>query len=192
MNKNDTCIIFGTSPFISKICKEDMDRLLNNYTTVGINLFPVLFNNVDYWIWADYNAYKTCYQYHIKDSHKIITSEEVYNRELKNKNLNIEYVFDGHIDVAHDITKNKLLMFKTSVHPAINYMYLKGFKNILLCGIDLTENWNHFYGLGDIVRTPVRIRQIRDRLYEFKKYVNLYNINCESDLEIQPIYIKEL
>ena len=130
----------------------------------------------------------------------IIISKTAYhhNFELENreKPKNIEYIFDARSEIFHDLSKNTLCMFKTCALPAINYAYLKGYKNIILCGVDLTENWNHFYSVhdtsNDIIRSPKRIGKMRELLYEFKDYVNLYQLNPESDLNIKKINIGEL
>lgn len=186
--KNDTCIIFGSSPFINIIGSKKINLLLNNYITFGVNNFPRIYNNVTYWIWSDYGAYKDSFQ-HINNQ-KIITSKEVYNREINNEIIP-EYIFEGVGDIQHELN-NRLCIFKTSAHPAINYAYLLGFKNIILVGIDLTSDWNHFYPYGNIKRTEKRIERIRNKLYEFKKYVNLYTLNKDSDLEIEKIKFEDL
>jgi len=192
-NKNNTCIIFGTSPFITEFGADNINYLINNYTSIGINSFGLNYPDIEYWIWSDYNLYDS-YKNNLKD-HKLIVSEEVHRREilLDNANLKIEYIFDGSAnEISHNLDNNKLLMFKTTAHPAINYMYLKGFKNIILCGVDLVSNWEHFDNDGKCFRTPKRIEQIRERLYKFKEYINLYTLNKNSDLEIDKINIKEL
>lgn len=186
--KNDTCIIFGSSPFINIIGSEKINLLLNNYTTIGINCFPRVYNNVTYWIWSDYGVYKDSLPYINKQ--KIITSSEVYRKEI-NGEITPKYIFEGVADIQHELN-NKLCIFKTSVHPAINYAYLLGFKNIILVGIDLTPNWEHFYPHGNIKRTDKRIKKIRNKLYEFKQYINLYTLNNNSDLEIEKVKFEDL
>ncbi len=190
---NDTIIIFGTSPFISNFGDENINYLIDKYDSIGINSFGIRYNNIKYWIWADYNLYNY-FKPHIKN-HKLILSKSAYIKEASkySDGLNIEYVFDGQSgEISHDLNSNKLLMFKTSAHPAINYAYLKGYKNIILCGVDLTCNWNHFDGDYKVQRTIKRIDEIRRRLYMFKDYINLYTLNEDSTLEINKINIKEL
>lgn len=87
-------------------------------------------------------------------------------------------------------------MYKTSALPAINYCYLIGYKNIVLCGVDLTQNWNHYYSneysKNDLIRPLKRIVKMRELLYDFKKYINIYQLNPDSDLDIKKITIGEL
>src|SRR5574344_211547 len=189
INKNNTAIIFGCSPFINKISEKDINYLIENYYHIGINNFIHKYSNIKNILFSDYGVYDW-----IKDkinNQNIIISKTAYhhNFELENREKpeNIEFIFDASSEIFHDLSKNMLCMFKTSALPAINYSYLKRYKNIILCGVDLTENWNHFYEHAQINRTPKRISQMRELLYKFKNYVNLYQLNPESDLNIEKI-----
>lgn len=191
LTKSNTCIIFGSSPFIKEFGEDKIKYLQDNYTTFGINVFPIIHNNNTYWIWSDYDAYRM-YKKSLKEGQKIIVSQEVYTREILPENIHTpEYIFEGVPDIQHEFN-NKLAIYKTTAHCAINYAYLLGFKNVILCGVDLTTNWKHFYGGKEFKRTPVRINKIRNKLYEFKQYVNLYTLNNSSDLEIDRIDFSEL
>lgn len=190
--KNDTCIIFGSSPFINIIGQNKINLLIEKYITFGINLIPYMGYKTDYWIWSDYGIYDNVK--HLLHDYKIIISKEVYEREINdeiNDEINPEYVFEGVSQIQHEFNNN-LCIFKTSAHPAINYAYLLGFKNIILVGIDLTSNWNHFYPSDKFIRTDKRIERIRNKLYEFKKYINLYTLNKDSDLEIEKVKFEDL
>ena len=197
-NKNNTAIIFGCSPFINKISENKMNYIIDNYYHIGLNHFVYKYPNVKNILFSDYNTYDA-----IKNNinnQNIILSKTAYDfnfiKDNKIKPKNIEYIFDARSEIFHDLSKNMLCMFKTSALPAINYAYLKGYKNIILCGVDLTENWNHFYSnnttSNDIIRSPKRINRMREILYKFKDYVNLYQLNPESDLDIKKINIGEL
>ena len=198
LNKNNTAIIFGCSPFVNKISKDNINYLIDNYYHIGINNFISLYPNIKNILFSDYGVYDL-----IRPSlsgQNILLSQTAYyhNFELDNreKPKNIEYVFDARLEIFHDLSKNMLCMFKTSALPAINYTYLKGYKNIVLCGVDLTENWNHFYSeqysKNDIIRSSSRVTKMRELLYEFKNYVNLYQLNPESDLDIEKINMENL
>lgn len=198
INKDNTAIIFGCSPFVNKVLEQDMNYLIDNYYHIGLNNFVLKYPKTKNILFADYCAYDWL-KNDIKDKN-IIMSKTAHDfnfiKENRDKPKNIEFIFDASSEIYHDLSLNKLCMFKTSAHPAINYCYLKGYKNIILCGVDLTENWNHFYSDNysgnDIIRTPVRIRQIRNILYQFKNYVNLYQLNPESDLNIEKINMENL
>jgi len=196
MNKEDTAIIFGTSPFINKMNKDDIQYLIDNYYHIGINTFvqdyPV--KNI---LFSDYAMYDL-----IKpniDNQNIIISQTAYDfnfiKENREKPKNIEYIFDANSEIFHDLSLNMLCMYKTSALPAINYAYLKNYKNIILCGVDLTQTWNHYHNTygGCYQNRPLkRINLMRNLLYQFKEYVNLYTLNLESDLEIEKIGIDRL
>lgn len=198
INKLNTAIIFGCSPFINKISEKDVNYLINNYYNIGLNNFVMKYPNTKNILFADYCAYDWI-KNNIQDKN-IILSKTAYDfnfiKENREKPKNIDFVFDASSEIFHDLSLNKLCMFKTSAHPAINYAYLLGYKNIILCGIDLTQNWNHFYSeqysLNDIIRSPIRVNRIREILYQFKDYVNLYQLNPESDLDIEKITMENL
>src|SRR5574344_239960 len=198
INKSNTAIIFGCSPFINKISEKDINYLINNYYHIGLNNFIHIYPNIKNILFSDYSTYGWIKSY--LNNQNIIISKTAYhhNFELENseKPKNIEYIFDARSEIFHDLSLNMLCMFKTSAHPAINYAYLLGYKNIILCGVDLTQNWNHFYSeqysLNDIIRSPIRINRIREILYQFKDYANLYQLNPESDLDIEKITMENL
>ena len=194
LNKNNTVIIFGCSPFINKISKDDINYLINNYYHIGINNFIDKYPNIKNVLFSDYSVYDWI-EPKLNNQNIIISQTAYYHNfvlENREKPENIEFIFDARQEIFHDLSKNMLCMFKTSALPAINYAYLLGYKNIILCGIDLTENWNHFYEHGQINRTSVRINQMRELLYKFKDYVNLYQLNPESDLDIKKINMGDL
>lgn len=198
INKNNTAIIFGCSPFINKMSQYNINYLIENYYHIGINNFIQKYPNIKNILFSDYSTYDWIKPY--LNNQNIIISQTAYHHNFKLENRekpkNIEYIFDARSEIFHDLSKNMLCMFKTSALPAINYAYLKGYKNIILCGVDLTENWNHFYSEqysgNDIIRTPKRIKKMRELLYQFKDYINLYQLNSESDLDIKKINIGEL
>ena len=187
INKQNTAIIFGCSPFINKVPKSDINYLIENYYHIGLNNFIHIYPNIKNVLFSDYGVYDW-----IKpnlNNQNIIISKTAYDfnfiKENREKPKNIEFIFDASSEIFHDLSLNKLCMYKTSALPAVNYLYLKGYKNIILCGVDLTHNWNHFYSGNDIIRTPNRIDRMRNILYQFKDYVNLYQLNPDSDLEIK-------
>ena len=198
INKNNTAIIFGCSPFINKLSQDNVNYLINNYYHIGINNFIQKYPNIENTLFSDYSGYEWIKPY--LNNQNIIISQTAYHHnfelEKKEKPNSIEYIFDARSEIFHDLSKNMLCMFKTSALPAVNYTYLKGYKNIILCGVDLTENWNHFYSeqysKNDTFRSASRVDKMRKLLYEFKNYVNLYQLNPESDLDIEKISMENL
>lgn len=193
INKENTCIIFGTSPFINVIGDDNINKIINNYISFGINYFPIKYSNIKYWIWSDLNLYDK-FKEHIS-SQTLLLSKCVIDREVIDdiNNYDIEYIYDiNNYKISHNIENKELFINKTTAHAAINYAYLLGYKNIVLCGIDLQCNWNYFNENEGITREEKRIKSIRESLYEFKKYVNLYTLNQDSDLEIQKIKTGDL
>ena len=194
LNKNNTVIIFGCSPFINKISKDDINYLINNYYHIGINNFIDKYPNIKNVLFSDYSVYDWI-EPKLNNQNIIISQTAYYHNfvlENREKPENIEFIFDARQEIFHDLSDNMLCMFKTSALPAINYAHLKGYKNIILCGVDLTENWNHFYEHSTLKRMHSRIEKMREILYSFKDYINLYQLNPESDLNIEKINIGDL
>ena len=194
INKNNAAIIFGCSPFVNKVPKSDINYLINNYYHIGLNNFINIYPNIKNTLFSDYGVYDW-----IKpnlNNQNIIISKTAHDfnfiKENREKPKNIEFIFDASSEIFHDLSLNKLCMYKTSALPAVNYLYLKGYKNIILCGVDLTQKWNHFYEHPEINRSPNRIDRMRCILYQFKDYVNLYQLNPKSDLDIQKITMESL
>lgn len=193
INKNNTAIIFGCSPFINKISQDNINYLIDNYYHIGLNYFITKYPNVKNILYYDGGCYKNI-KAHITNQN-IIVSKFAFNIDSKTEPVpqNKLYVFDKSIEIIHDINLHKLGFNKNSCHPAINYAYLQGYKNIILCGIDLTSDWGHFYDNGlNQIQSERYINRVRNYLYQFKNYVNLYQLNPESDLDIEKINIGDL
>lgn len=195
INKDNTCIIFGSSPFIGSLKECTIFNLSKKYYHIGLNFFVNHFNLIDNVLFSDYGVYDKI-EKSLNNKHNVIISNTAYhhNFELENreKPKNIEYIFNASSEIFHDLSLNGLCMYKTCAHAAINYAYLKGYKNIVLCGVDLSEKWDYFHTKTGVIRPFKRINKIREILYNFKDYVNLYQLNPSSDLDIEKISIGEL
>ena len=193
LNKNNTAIIFGCSPFINKIPQEKINYLIDNYYHIGLNYFITKYPNIKNILYYDGGVYSNIK--HLLQDKNIIVSKFAFNIDSKTEPVpqNNLYIYDKSIEIIHNINLHKLGFNKNSSHPAINYAYLQGYKNIVLCGIDLTSDWSHFYNNGlNEIQSIKYINKVRNYIYEFKDYVNLYQLNPESDLNIKKINIGEL
>ena len=78
---------------------------------------------------------------------------------------------------------------------AVNFAYLKGYKNIYFIGVDLEENnkpFTHWHGVTNLVPVPDRCaRQCKEYMYQYKKWLNLYQCNEKVmpywDCEYYPV-----
>lgn len=81
--------------------------------------------------------------------------------------------------ISHE---DKLLGFcMYSCSSALNFAYLKGYKNVYFVGVDLAEDnkpFSHWHGVTN--HTPVSsacARRVKEYLYKYKKWLNIYQVN---------------
>ena len=182
-------IIFGGSPFINTIDKQRID--LSRFDILAINR-PPLDIPVHYLVAHDID-FRACH-----------TQEEV-QKTLK-KGLNPVFIapktefihettgwqwkFDY---ISHDINEKCLGFALYTCSSALNFAYLKGYKNIYFIGVDLEENnqpFTHWHGVTNLVPVPNRCaRQAKNYLYRYKKYLNIYqcNPNVNWDCPYYPV-----
>lgn len=195
---DNTLILFGRSPFINEIAKQ-IPLLCKKYHTMGCNYFCETFPEVEYVIFYDDIVP------HVKPHHKIITNIK-YWQYSKYK---CHKLLEGHanksvyiINKKDDCFTENSLKLNFCIHTpsmALNWAYLKGFKNVIIAGIDLTlENNEHF----DKNSTPDRdghdfntiaIKKARDHLENVsRRYLNVYQLNPNNDIKIPKVRIEDL
>ena len=95
--------------------------------------------------------------------------------------------------ISHE---DKLLGFcMYTCSSAVNFAYLKGYKNIYFIGVDLEENnqpFTHWHGVKNLVPVPDRCaKKCKEYMYQYKKWLNLYQCNPDVkdqwDCEYYPI-----
>lgn len=184
--RDDTLILFGRSPYINEI-RDKIPYLIENYHTMGCNTFCESFPDVEYVIFYDDISPK------VKNS-IVITDEKNLTRKAKE-------LLENHKHETYEIKK----IFKTFsddpkvlhlwIHTpsmALNWAYQKGFKNVVLSGIDLIPNTPHFDCCAKIF-SEEPIRQAKKHLLETAtKYLNIYQMNPRSHVNLPKISIDEL
>lgn len=196
MLKDDTLILFGRSPFIKKISKQ-IPTLCEKYHTMGCNYFCNSFPMVEYVIYHD----DICPD--IKE-HQTVVTNVLYLRRKSNSREVLEKHDKKELYVVHrngkgfapDATSLNFYLHTPSM--ALDWAYKKGFKNVVLAGIDLTLERTHF----DYKTTPDQNGHTfkEDTLYNCRrhlkeiagKYLNIYQLNPDNDIEIPKISIAEL
>lgn len=178
-------IIFGRSLFIDNV-KNQIPKLIKKYDTLGINTFYESYPDVKYVIFKDKGAGPKK-----KIDNLIITDIKNQNEVVNQKNVELYQVITNRFEFS--LKKNVLNFFFFTSSMAINWAYLKGYKNIILCGVDLMNNL-HF---DDINHKPILADGVLEKTKNYMenlctKYVNLYQLNPESDLKIQKLSIEEL
>lgn len=97
--------------------------------------------------------------------------------------------------ISHDINEKCLGFCLYTCSTALNYAYLKGYKNIYFVGVDLKEDnkpFTHWHGVTNTLEVPKTCaQQAKQYLYQYKKWVNLFQTNEEVknewDCEYCPI-----
>lgn len=176
MNK-DSIIIVGGSPFVNTI---DLPRIdTGRFDIMAINRPPI---GIPVKILVAHDT----------DFRAVYTQQEV--KDTLNKGLNPVFVapktefihettgwgwkFDY---ISHDISEKCLGFCLYTCSTALNYAYLKGYKNVYFIGVDLEENnqpFTHWHGVTNIMPVPdTCARQCKEYMYQYKKWLNLYQVN---------------
>lgn len=178
-------IIFGRSPYINEI-RDYIPNLINKHTTMGLNFFCDTFPNVDYVMFYDdikpkvqQSTIITRYE-NLKNSAGLIYSHpyELYN------------VRKNGLEFSEDAATLHFCVHTPSM--ALNWAYLKGFKDVVLAGIDLIPNTLHFDDDKPIFdnRTITTARHHLENVCT--RYLNIYQLNPDSDLKLPKIKMEDL
>ena len=107
LNKDNTAIIFGCSPFINKISQDNINYLINNYYHIGINNFISLYPNIKNILYSDYGVYDW-----IRPSlsgQNILLSQTAYHNNFvldnREKSPNVRQRYIQYFSVYHDFLK---------------------------------------------------------------------------------------
>ena len=92
--------------------------------------------------------------------------------------------------VSHE---DKLLGFCLyTCSSALNFAYLKGYKNIYFIGVDLAEDnkpFTHWHGVTNNLEVPQTCaKQAKEYLYQYKKWLNIFQCNPKIKDEWQIEY----
>lgn len=183
MNKDDTLILFGRSPFINEI-KDKIPLLIENYHTMGINYFCDTFPEVEYVIFYD-DIVPT-----VKKSIVITDQKNADNEVVKNNRHELYYVKRD--DWCFSDSDSTLNLCIHTPSMALNWAYQKGFKNVIIAGIDLVPNTQHFDSCK-LIFSDKAIKQAKKHLETVcTKYLNIYQLNPNSYLDLPKISIDSL
>ena len=182
-------IVIGGSPFVNTV---DLPRIdTNKFDVLAINRQPLNIRT----------RYLIAYDTDFRQCH---SQEEV--TEIKEQGLNPVFIAPKtefiHTSTGWKFTRNiisnndkELGFWLYTCSSAVNFAYLRGYKNVYLIGIDLEENnkpFTHWHGITNIKEVPVHCAKMaKEYLYRYKKYLNIYQCNPkvmpEWDIEYCPI-----
>ena len=186
----DSILIIGGSPFVSTI---DLPRIdTDKFDVLAINRQPL---NI-----------KTRYLIaHDKDFRAVHSQKEV--QSVLKQGLNPVFLVPK-TEFIHETTgwkwkfdiisnEDKLVGFCLyTCSSAVNFAYLRGYKNIYLIGVDLAEDnkpFTHWHGVTNTLPVPDSCaKRAKEYIYRYKKWLNIYQCNpsvaSEWQVEYCPIY----
>ena len=173
----DSIIIFGGSPFVATIDKSRID--LDRFDILCINR-PIHNLPVHYLVAYD-DGFTAC---HTQEEVKIALANNLNpvflapKTEFIHKSSGWTFKKDY---ISHEDKTLGFCMYTCS--SAVNFAYLRGYKNVYFIGVDLKEDnkpFSHWHGVTNI--KPVDIsstRQCKNYMYQYKKWLNMYQVNKE-------------
>lgn len=173
----DSIIIFGGSNFINEVNLKRID--LNRFDIMCINR-PVHNIPVHYLIAHDVDFRAVHTQKEVQETLKqglnpvFIAPKTEFIHETTGWNWKFDYI-------SHSLNEKCLGFCLYTCSTALNYAYLKGYKNIYFVGVDLKEDnkpFSHWHGVVNKKEVPVNCaRQAKAYLYRYKKLLNMYQCN---------------
>lgn len=183
---DETIIIFGRSPFINEI-KGVIPQLIENYHTIGINQFYQSFLT-EYTAFAD--LLKPCNLPNIQGKLIMSTFASPYWLDYEQKEV-FELI---HNRFEFSETPDKLNYFFHTPSIALNWAYLKGFKKVILAGVDLIPNTAHFDNPHFVPNwSDDNIKLARQHLENVaSRYFDLFTLNPKSEINLPLMNVNEL
>lgn len=183
----DSIIIIGGSPFVNTINLSHIDT--ERFDVLAINRQPL-------------NIKTKFLVAHDVDFRAVHSQKEV--QTVLKQGLNPVFIAPK-TEFIHETTgwkwkfdiisnEDKLLGFCLyTCSSALNFAYLRGYKNVYFVGVDLEENnkpFSHWHGVTNVLPVPdTCARQAKEYLYRYKKLLNMYqcNPNVKWDIPYCPI-----
>ncbi|EKE03668.1 MAG: hypothetical protein ACD_20C00171G0003 [uncultured bacterium] len=202
MKKDDIWLIFGCSPFIN-VVKNKIPALLRQYHSIGINYFPVLFPDCEYWLFNDagvftnlvrnsYNNQKLIINKNLESELKTVWINKSNCIIQKESVINPHYIFETVIDKPVLGKNGKLFGSYTSALHAVNYAIVEGAPSAVLIGVDLNPFWSHFYDDKPIGKPLKEIDVIKEHLNQLGSHIKLYKANKNANLDIEYLDLDAL
>lgn len=191
MNKH-SAIIIGGSPFVNTV---DLPRInTDKFDIIAINRQPL-------------NIKTKCLIAHDTDFRACHSEQEVQSilkqglnpvflapkTEFIHETTGWNWKFDY---ISHDINEKCLGFCLYTCSSALNFAYLRGYKNVYFIGVDLEENnkpFSHWHGVVNKKEVPINCaRQAKEYLYRYKKLLNMYQCNPNVKWDIPYCRIERL
>lgn len=176
MDKNSILIV-GGSPFVNEV---DFKKInFDKYDILCINR-PIHNAPVKYLCCHDYDFRAVHTQEDVTKMLKqglnpVFTAPKT---EFIHETTGWKWKFDY---ISHSLNEKCLGFCLYTCSSALNYAYLKGYKNIYFIGVDLKEDnkpFTHWHGVTNTIDVPTTCaKQAKEYLYQYKKWVNIFQTN---------------
>ena len=185
MEVSKQVIILGRSPFVEKV-KDSLPKLIKRYFTVGINQIVDVYPEVDvafFFDKQDLNIYK---------NNRIVINESNVNPKISSS-LNIETFSHQGANISLDKNTNVVGFSELSITSCLNWCYKQGFTTAYLIGHDLNYGqWEYSYSGKILNPAEFKIKKARDFIYKMNRFMNIYQVNPDSDMALVHIPIELL
>lgn len=173
----DSILIVGGSPFVNEV---DLKRIdFEKYDILAINR-PPLGIPVKFLVAHDTDFRAVHSQQEVQAVLKqglnpvFIAPKTEFIHETTGWKWKFDYI-------SHSLEEKCLGFCLYTCSSALNFAYLKGYKNIYFVGVDLKEDnkpFTHWHGIVNNLGVPITCaKQAKEYLYQYKKWVNLYQVN---------------
>ena len=190
MDKSNTLIVLGDSPFLGEI-QDKLKYVLNLYPSVGINVVIIKYPTT-YHIFQDFRIAYVANKYPQIKSITTRATAPLITKE--NKEIADSYSFSFEKDTSKDIIKDgKLAWFGFTHDYAISWAIWKGFKNAILIGAaDFIKGPHHTLGGDFIFSEKLSEKSIKFISEICTERINVYTCNPDSALKVPRITIDDL
>lgn len=192
MKNTKEWVIFGSSPQINDINDSDILELQKQFTTIGLNLFPNHYPMVDYWVYLDEVVPELIHK-HITYQ-RIICHSDCFD---ENKKFGIEAKYFDTAMKNQKITKNPSALLGTYsvVIPAIHFAYTQGAEKVILVGVRLNKEWDHFYSTEKPTRNKNGLDVLPDYFKILGEHIRIISIDPQTPgvdfVSLKDILLKE-
>jgi len=193
---------------VVKLIKKFTQKKDENFTSVGINLFPIKFIEkylptytkksapVDYWMFSDDVVSDILLKNYEKQ--KVIVNGYLDQKNLKNINekCEVDFTFIHSDKLTKDLTRSALFGKSSTTVKAIHLFLLRGYKVVVIGmdnSVDKDGHWNHFYStIKNLKKEASSLIDIRYQVKELTSLGEIYKIDESNKIDVPTIDINEL
>jgi hypothetical protein len=172
----ETVIVLGRSLFLQK-SERLLPELIKKYPTIAINATITAYPQASHWFTFDQQDFKS----HINKPYKIVAN--AVKCKLKGSNIETYLPVGDMIDINKG---SEIVGFAGfTVTSCLNWLYKKGTTSVYLIGHDLPYCvWKYSYGKRTIHPTRRKIDRARNFIYKMNRFLNIYQTNPDSDMDL--------